>query len=264
MTRILNIASYKFVTLDQLDERRNALFIRAKSLQLKGTILLSTEGINLNLSGLPQDIADFIEFLQGEPYFADLTFRQSYSDEQPFKHLRVKIKPEIITLRQSDIDPEKAAAPALSPQEFKKWLDEERDMTILDTRNDYEVEFGTFKGAKQLDLHDFSEFPQAIDQVSRDKPVVMFCTGGIRCEKAAIVLLKAGYSQVYQLQGGILNYFSEVGGEHYEGECFVFDQRIAVDPTLSPTGTKQCLECQGPIKYQSTCTTCIPTNHLTN
>jgi len=254
---ILNIAGYQFIALSDLSERRSALLEKTNSLQLKGTILLSSEGINLSLAGLPENIATFIHFLQSEKIFAEMTFRESYSDFQPFKHMRVKIKQEIITLRQPDISPENQTAPEISPKEFKKWLDEKRDITVLDTRNDYEVEFGTFKNAQNLYLEDFGEFPAAMDQVSREKPVVMFCTGGIRCEKAALVMLKAGYSNVYQLQGGILNYFAEVGAEHYEGECFVFDQRVAVDASLEPTGTQQCLICQGPMTRKSQPTSCL-------
>lgn len=229
MMSILNIAGYKFITLSDLEEWRDLLLGKVNHLQLKGTILLSTEGINLNLAGLPENIIKFKSFLLQNENFIDMTFRESYSDFPPFKRMRVKIKPEIITLRQPDIHPENQTAPALSPKEFKTWLDEERDMTILDTRNAYEIAFGTFKNAKNLHLEDFSEFPAAMKQIPRDKPIVMFCTGGIRCEKAALVMLNAGYSNVYQLQGGILNYFAEVGGDHYDGQCFVFDERVAVD-----------------------------------
>ena len=169
-----------------------------------------------------------------------MTFHESYSTYQPFKHMRVKIKKEIITLRQSNVDPIKeAATPPFSPADFKQWMDEKRDMTVLDTRNDYEFHFGTFENAEHLQIKDFGEFPEAVEQISRDKPVVMFCTGGIRCEKAAIVMQNAGYQNVYQLQGGILGYFKEVGGDHYTGECFVFDQRVAVDSELRATGTQQ-------------------------
>lgn len=250
MMPILNIASYKFIALSDLSRRCSVLLEKTQLLSLKGTILLSSEGINLSLAGIEKNITEFIVFLKKDPLFIDMTFRESYSDFQPFKHMRVKIKQEIITLRQSDIHPENQAAPEISPIEFKKWMDEKRDITILDTRNDYEVKFGTFEKAQQLNLDEFGEFPAAINQVSREKPVVMFCTGGIRCEKAALVMLNAGYSNVYQLKGGILNYFAEVGAEHYAGECFVFDERVAVDATLNPTGTKQCPVCQGPITQQ--------------
>jgi UPF0176 protein len=252
--QILNIAGYKFTLLTDLPERRIALLGFAESLALKGTILLSPEGVNLSIAGTPENIQAYVEFLKQDPDFFDLTFRESHSSFQPFERMLVKIKNEIITLRH-DVDAVNHSAPAISPQEFKQWLDEGRDITVLDTRNDYEVRFGTFENAKNLVLDDFGEFPQAMEQISRDKPIVMFCTGGIRCEKASLVMLNAGYQEVYQLQGGILNYFKEVGGEHYQGECFVFDQRISVDANLQVTGTQQCQDCQGPVI--ATCTACI-------
>jgi UPF0176 protein len=229
MKSVLNIAGYKFIALSGLPKRRDDLLAKAAFLRLKGTILLSLEGINLTLAGTVEAIAAFSQFLQQDPDLADMHFRESYSTFQPFKRMRVKIKEEIITLRQPNVDPAAKPAPEISPQEFAQWLDEKRDITVLDTRNTYEIAYGTFRNAQQLNLEDFSEFPQAIDQVSREKPIVMFCTGGIRCEKAAIVLLNAGYSNVYQLKGGILNYFTEVGAKHYEGSCFVFDERVTVD-----------------------------------
>lgn len=248
MTQILNIAGYKFISLTDLSALRVQLLMQAVELELKGTILLSQEGINLSLAGAIENSNKFIAKLHADARFADITFRQSYSAIQPFKYMKVKLKKEIITLKQHDIQPEQEIAPAITPTEFKQWLDEHRDITVLDTRNDYEVRFGTFKKAVNLHINDFSEFPTAMAQVPKDKPVVMFCTGGIRCEKAAWVMLKAGYQNVFQLHGGILNYFAEVGGEHYQDDCFVFDQRVALDNKLQETGTVQCRVCHGPVK----------------
>jgi len=257
MTQILNIAGYKFIELSDLPALQASLLARADRLQIKGTILLSFEGINISLAGVPEAITAFLTETQTDERFADMTFRESLSSFQPFERLKVKIKKEIITLRQPQIRPEEAAAPAISAQEFQQWLDQNRDITILDTRNDYEMQFGTFRNAVNLHMKDFSEFPQVIDQVPRDKPIVMFCTGGIRCEKAALVMQEAGFPEVYQLEGGILKYFAETGGKHYEGECFVFDQRVAVDVNLQPAGTKQCVTCQGPIKQPAdSCVSC--------
>ena len=248
MLQVLNIAGYKFITLSELPALRAELLDKCLKLGLKGTILLSEEGINLNLAGLPQNVGAFIVDFQHDTRFADMTFRKSYSSEQPFRLMLVKVKKEIITMRQADVQPDSTQrAPSLSPAELKQWLDEGRDITLLDTRNHYEVKFGTFAGATHLNIEDFSEFPSAAAGVVNEKPVVMFCTGGIRCEKAALHLLNAGFSNVYQLDGGILNYFSKMGGAHYDGECFVFDQRIAVDPNLKATGTVQCHICQGPV-----------------
>ncbi len=256
--QILNIAGYKFIQLTQLPALRDSLFDQANRLNLKGTILLSVEGINLSLAGEPESLAHFVQGLKSHTHFSDLSFRESYSTYQPFKRMRVKIKKEIITLREPNVDPINKKAPVLSPQEFKQWLDEKRDITLLDTRNDYEMRFGTFENAKNLALTHFGKLPDKLDHISRHKPVVMFCTGGIRCEKAALLMLNAGYEHVYQLQGGILNYFAEVGGSHYVGECFVFDSRVAVNANLATTDTKQCRICQGPMKIsEQVCSLCV-------
>ncbi len=230
--RMINIAGYKFITLSSLPELRAGFVNKCSVLQLKGTILLSTEGINLSLAGTEENIQSFKAYLQKEEYFTGMTFRQSYSASQPFKYMRVKIKKEIINLRQPDVRPDLMRAPSISPKEFKQWLDEKRDITVLDTRNEYEISFGTFANATHLQLEDFCEFPSAAKKLLPEKTIVMFCTGGIRCEKAALYLLQKGFPKVYQLEGGILNYFAEVGSAHYQGECFVFDQRVSVDTNL--------------------------------
>ncbi len=234
LMQILNIAGYKFITLDNLSELRISLLNQCDELMLKGTILLSPEGINITLAGKLADIIAFKAYLTAHASFSDMTFRESDSATQPFKRLKVKLKKEIITLRRPEICPETQRVPAISPQQFKQWLDQGRELTILDTRNDYEVELGTFVGATTLNIQDFCEFPQAVENLPADKPVVMFCTGGVRCEKAGVHLLNKGFSEVYQLNGGILNYFAMEGGAHYEGACFVFDERIALDPNLQP------------------------------
>lgn len=249
--QILNIAGYKFISLSHdIHALREQFFASASELKIKGTILLSHEGINLNVAGTPSAITAFKERLKENTLFADLSFHETYSDHLPFNVLKVKIKKEIITMKQPEACPLGSRAPSISPQELKQWLDEKRDITLLDTRNDYEVRFGTFAGATHLQLKDFGEFPAALDQVDKDKPLVMFCTGGIRCEKAAVYMLNKGHSNIYQLDGGILGYFAQVGGEHYNGECFVFDERVAVDTELKDTDTLQCLVCQGPVTQE--------------
>ncbi len=245
---INNIAGYKFIPLVQLTELRTELLAKCNVLDLRGTILLSAEGININMAGQLDNIISFKAYLQADTRFADISFHQTKSTFQPFKRMWVKIKKEIITMRAPTIHPEINQAPSITPQEFKQWLDEKRDMTILDTRNEYEVRFGTFKNAMNSNIENFSEFSKVTKTLNPEKPIVMFCTGGIRCEKAALHLLGEGFQQVFQLQKGILNYFKEVGGAHYEGECFVFDQRISVDANLAVSGTQQCKVCQGPIK----------------
>lgn len=258
----LNIAGYKFITLTDPEALRERLLELCLAFELKGTILLSPEGINISLAGQIHSISAFKNHLKTLPSFADMTFRESYSDQIPFKRLKVKVKKEIITFRQDQIHPETRRAPAILPKEFKQWLDENRDITILDTRNDYEVRFGTFKNAMHLAIDDFCDLAKESAKIPRNKPIVMFCTGGVRCEKAGLYLEEQGHEDVFQLEGGILNYFHEVGGEHYEGECFVFDERIALDPTLKTTGTRQCTSCNGPIPVYGACTTCSESTNL--
>ncbi len=159
----------------------------------------------------------------------------------------VRVKKEIITFRVNGINPSEKTSPKISPQELKQWLDEGKPVTLLDTRNDYEVQLGTFKGARDLNISHFGDFPQAIKALPEDlkeQPLVMFCTGGIRCEKAGPFLEQAGFQKVWQLDGGILRYFDECGGDHYQGECFVFDQRVSLDPQLKESQLKECFVCR--------------------
>jgi len=245
--QILNAAAYKFVTLADLPGLRARLHQRALGLGLKGTILLAPEGINLSLAGAADKLEAFLAFLLADRRFAGMPVKRSDSEEQPFNRMLVKIKHEIIALRRPDIDPARNPAPRLDPRELKRWLDEGRELLLLDTRNRFEVELGTFDGAVGLDLDSFSELPRAAERIDRrwkERPVVTFCTGGIRCEKAAPLLIDLGFRQVVQLDGGILKYFEDCGGAHFSGECFVFDKRVALDDGLKQTGTTQCYACQ--------------------
>ncbi|HKY01611.1 MAG TPA: sulfurtransferase [Burkholderiales bacterium] len=244
---ILNIAAYKFVDLHDLADLRAHLRERAFAQSLRGTILLAPEGINLFLAGEPAMLESFLSELQADERFADMPIKRSYSTEQPFNRMLVKLKREIITMNRPEVRPAQHPAPRLVPQELKRWLDEGRDVVLIDTRNRFEVDLGTFKNAKEFGLVSFSEFPEAIAQHAeewRDKTIVTFCTGGIRCEKAAPLMIEAGFKDVYQLDGGILKYFEECGDAHYEGECFVFDKRVALDGELQETPTTQCYACQ--------------------
>lgn len=222
---IHHIAGYKFISLTDTETLRFSLLEQCRLLEIKGTILLSHEGMNVNLAGATAHIDAFLSFLRQDLRFNNMRFRISHANHFPYKRLKVKIKKEIITIRQPKVDPVKTRAPAISPATFKQWLDEKRDITILDTRNDYEIEMGAFSNAINLHLQDFCEFPNSVKHIARNKPVVMYCTGGIRCEKAALHLINEGFTDVYQLDGGILNYFESVGKAHYEGECYVFDER---------------------------------------
>jgi predicted sulfurtransferase len=254
----LNIAGYKFIELLDLDALRENLQALCATSALKGTILLSPEGINISVAGSKLAITDFKAALAGDERFADMRFHHTYSRQQPFQMLKVKLKNEIITMRCGDVAPlQNNRAPDISPAELKKWLDEKRDITLLDTRNDYEYRFGTFVGAINLHLHHFGELPAAVQNLDKQKPLVMFCTGGIRCEKAALYLQSQGFAEVYQLDGGILGYFAQIGGAHYSGECFVFDERVALDAYLKYNGTSQCQICNGPVSVnESGCQSC--------
>lgn len=249
---IVNIAAYKFIKLNALDELRDALKQRCLECQLKGTILLSAEGINIMLAGSQEGITAIQNYLNSDSRFADLYYKTSYSDKITFNRMLVKIKKEIISMGVTEIDPEHQPAPRISAAELKQWLDENKDFVLLDTRNDYEFAMGSFDNAVDLNIKHFRQFPQAVEQANlpKDKPIVTFCTGGIRCEKAAVLMQKKGFSQVYQLDNGILEYFATQGSAHYHGECFVFDRRVGVDGALAETGTLQCFACLGPVSLE--------------
>ena len=240
MTTTLNISAYKFVALPDAQALRDSLLVRATALQLKGTILLAEEGINLFLAGPAPAVRHFVAQLQQDARFADLTPKESWSATQPFKKMLVKVKREIIRMDHPAIRPAQGRAPAVSPATLKRWLDagvddEGRPVVLLDTRNGFEVDEGTFEGAIDWRLGKFSDFPQALlahRAQLQDKTVVSFCTGGIRCEKAAIFMREHDLPNTYQLEGGILKYFEETGGAHYRGNCFVFDERRTVDTRL--------------------------------
>lgn len=242
---VLNVAAYKFVALDDLESLRRTLKKEAEDRDLRGTILLSTEGINLFIAGEESRVGSFLDFLREMPPFRDLETKKSYSEKVPFRRMLVRLKKEIIPCGLPEIQPETVTSPKLKAKELKRWLDEGRPVRLLDVRNVYEVDLGTFAGAEQLDLDHFRDFGDKIKSYPKtDEPIVMFCTGGIRCEKAGPVMEQAGYENVYQLDGGILKYFEECGGDHYDGSCFVFDGRVALDPELKPTGNLLCFACQ--------------------
>ena len=250
MSTYTNIAAYKFAPLQNLKTLREQLSAQCKNSRLKGTILLSTEGINLFVAGAKTAIDSLLIELRSIPGLERLDVKFSESDEQPFRRMLVKIKREIIAFGVNGIDPARNPSPKLTSRELKRWLDEGRPVVMLDTRNDYEVQLGTFHNAVNLKIDHFRDFPQAVRKLPdslKHQPIVMFCTGGIRCEKAGPFMLREGFEQVFQLDGGILKYFEECGADHYSGECFVFDQRVGVDPSLHETETSQCYVCQSPL-----------------
>ena len=242
MNTVLNISCYKFITLDDLSTRQASYLEKAIELALKGTILLSEEGINFFLAGSAKDVKAYVDFLKIDPKLSDLHPKESWSSVQPFKKMLVKVKREIIRMNHPTIKPENARAPSVTARQLQSWLrtgkdDEGREVVTLDTRNDYEVFDGRFKGAIEYNITHFGQFPEKVKQdleSLKDKTIVSYCTGGIRCEKAAIYMREIGLDNVYQLEGGILKYFEEVGEDHYQGSCFVFDERRALTPELLP------------------------------
>jgi pseudouridine synthase, RluA family len=250
---VVNIAAYMFVELDDLPRRRQELRELCARLGLKGTILLSPEGINLFIAGSREAADTLLETLRSDPVLEPLEVKESYSDDQPFERMLVKIKKEIIAFGVEGIEPAKQTSRKIRAQELKKWIETRDDLVLLDVRNNFEVRVGTFDSALPVDVDHFRDFPEAIKRLPeelRERPIVMFCTGGIRCEKAGPLMEKAGFKEVYQLDGGILKYFEEVGGDHYHGECFVFDKRVALDPELKPTATRQCYACLQPLTVE--------------
>jgi UPF0176 protein len=242
VNKVLNVSAYLFVALPDAAALREPLLARCQALGLKGTILLAEEGINLFLAGQEGPVRALLAELRADPRLAGLRAKESWSDTVPFQRMLVKHKREIIRMNHPAIRPSAGRAPALDAATLKRWLDQGHDdagrpVVTLDTRNAFEVDYGTFAGAIDWRLAKFSDFPEALREHTADlqgKTVVSFCTGGIRCEKAALVMQEAGLTDVWQLEGGILKYFEEAGGAHFRGTCFVFDEREALEPTLQP------------------------------
>ena len=241
MSRILNIATYRFVAIADPATLKAEWLPKAEAIGLKGTILIAPEGINLFLASAETTVRSFLAMVNDDTRFTDLDIKESWSDEVPFKRIKIKLKSEIVTFRQAGVDPINAPAPFIDAAELKRRLDAGEDIVLLDTRNDVEVEKGTFNNALFWGNRNFTEFADAarkhIGEIE-NKTVVSFCTGGIRCEKAAPFLQSLGAKNVFQLQGGILRYFEEVGREHYTGDCFVFDERRAVDSSLERSNSE--------------------------
>ncbi|MFC0677640.1 sulfurtransferase [Lysobacter korlensis] len=240
---ISNIAAYHFVSIDDPDALAELLRERAEAAALRGTVLVAPEGLNLFLAGGEDAIVGFIDALRADARFESIVVKVSRSRMQPFGRLKVKVKPEIISFRREDAMPlGRERAPAVEPETLARWIaqghdDDGRRLVLLDTRNREEFGYGTFENALTLPIDNFTELPDALephrDELA-DATIVSFCTGGIRCEKAALHLRADGMDNLLQLEGGILNYFERVGGFGYDGRCFVFDARVALDPALQP------------------------------
>ena len=240
--RVLNVSSYRFVPLDDLEGLRLRLHERAAAAGLKGTVLLAEEGINLFLAGEADALRGWFDALREEAPFAGLDAKESWSDGMPFKRLKVKVKREIIRMNMPAVRPSAGRAPAVAPATLVRWLqagqdDEGRPVVMLDTRNGFEVDAGAFEGAIDWRLERFSDFPAAVAERRAElagRTVVSYCTGGIRCEKAALVMQDLGVERAYQLEGGILRYFEQTeGAPHWRGRCFVFDERETLGADLA-------------------------------
>lgn len=251
---------YRFLPLDasRLTTLQSELESFARTTGLRGLCLIGTEGVNLTVSGEADVIARFKNFLASQLADEQLTFKDAFAAKHPFSTFKVKEKPEIVTLGRPDLDPGAAGGGHLSPQEWHEAL-QDPETIVIDTRNDYEVDIGRFRGAIDFRLKEFAEFPEAVRNADLDKnkKVLMYCTGGIRCEKAYLAMREQGFEHVHQLNGGILNYLKDFPEQAFEGECFVFDYRVAVDQKLEPSRTYVlCPHCGQPAREKISCVKC--------
>jgi len=260
--QITNIAGYQFSEIDDVTMVfENAQAICSET-HIKGNIFISPEGINLGLASTQNDIDFFLEKLDSLCGINNLLLNTTYSEYIPFKRLLIKVRNELVPTKPlpsdhpssstttpllSNIDNIENNAQYITNDELKKWLDDENDFTLLDMRNEFEVDLGSFENATHLKIRNFRDIIQLeseLNKIPKDKPLVTFCTGGIRCEKGANILAQNGFDQVYQLKGGIIKYIEKHKGSHWRGECFVFDDRVCLDKNLQPSDTKICRHCQ--------------------
>jgi len=254
MTTCVITALYKFVTLDDYQAIREPLQSFCQAQGIKGTLLLANEGINGTVAGSRAAMDELLAYLKADKRLADVEYKESFAAENPFYRMKVKLKREIVTLGVEGIDPNQTVGTYVKPKDWNALISDP-DVVLVDTRNDYEVEIGTFKGALDPDTETFREFPEYVHNnldPKKNKKVAMFCTGGIRCEKASAYMLKQGYEEVYHLQGGILKYLEEVPQDEslWQGECFVFDNRVSVDHSLEQGHYDMCHACRRPISEQ--------------
>lgn len=227
---------YKFVSLSDFESMREPMLDKMRLFNIKGTIILAAEGINGSFAGLRSDMHSFYDFMHSDTRLSDLQFKETYDPENPFDKAKVKLRKEIVTMGIPHVDPTTLAGTYLSPEEWHEFI-QDPNVIVVDTRNDYEYELGTFKRAINPDTENFREFPDYVHEHlgdKKDKKIAMFCTGGIRCEKSTAYLKAQGFEQVYHLKDGILNYLETIPQQDslWEGSCFVFDDRVAVDHHL--------------------------------
>ncbi|MGQ0456086.1 MAG: oxygen-dependent tRNA uridine(34) hydroxylase TrhO [Hyphomicrobium sp.] len=246
---------YKFVAIADCEALRASLFAVCQANDIRGTILLASEGLNATVSGGAESIARLRAALAGDPRFRDLTTKHSHADGHPFRRLKIRIKPEIVTFGAPDCDPAKRVGAYVRPQHWNALISDP-DVVIVDTRNAYEIEIGSFPGARDPGTRSFREFAEFVDRDlmdERDKTVAMFCTGGIRCEKASAYLLSQGFRDVRHLEGGVLKYLETVPAEEslWRGSCFVFDARVALDLGVVEASYALCARCGHPVRRRS-------------
>ena len=252
MDPLLVAAFYKFIQLDDLESLQERIESCCQENNVFGIVLLAHEGINSTIAGTREGVGKVLEFIRQDSRFADLKWKESCATKQPFRKLRVRLKKEIVTLGIPGVDPNQLVGTYIKPSEWNALISDP-DVFVIDTRNHYETEIGTFKGAVDPGLDSFSQLPAWLEKKikSGEQPrVAMFCTGGIRCEKSTAFLKQAGVKEVYHLEGGILKYLEEVPEDEslWEGECFVFDQRVAVGHGLKLTDYELCRACRFPLR----------------
>jgi len=248
---IIVVTFYKFVVLADVADLQHKLIHIGQAQAIRGTILLAPEGINGTIAGSPGAIDAVINWLRSDHRFTDLEYKQSQAQTWPFDRLKVRIKSEIVTLGLPEVNPAEQVGTYVSPREWNQLITDP-EVLVIDTRNQYEVEIGSFQGAINPKTRSFRQFPDYVrDQLdpSRHQKVALFCTGGIRCEKASSFLLAQGFQQVYHLKGGILKYLEDIAPEAslWQGECFVFDQRVALQQGLEEGNSAMCRGCGHPI-----------------
>ena len=254
MADFIVAALYKFVTLSDFHELREPLLDVCQAAGTRGTLLLASEGINGTIAGSRDGVDRVLAYLRADPRLADLDHKESVDDHMPFHRMKVKLKKEIVTMGVAGIDPNRAVGTYVRPADWNA-LVSDPDVLLIDTRNDYEYGIGSFRGAVDPHTTTFREFPEFVRthlDPRKQKKIAMFCTGGIRCEKASAFMLQEGFEEVYHLQGGILKYLEEVPEQEsiWEGECFVFDNRVAVNHRLEKGQYDQCYGCRHPITEQ--------------
>tara|TARA_R110001606_G_scaffold361754_3_gene514990 strand:+ start:45980 stop:46978 length:999 start_codon:yes stop_codon:yes gene_type:complete len=254
MPNVVVCALYKFVTLEDYQEIKTPLLNFMLAHDLRGTLLLAQEGINGTVAGSRDAIDALLAFLKNDPRLAGVSYKESFVDETPFLRTRVKLKKEIVTMGVEGIDPKRVVGTYVQPKDWNALISDP-DVLLVDTRNDYEVQVGTFKHALNPNTESFREFPQYVKDnldPTKNKKVAMFCTGGIRCEKSTAYLKEQGFDEVYHLEGGILKYLEDVPEQEslWEGECFVFDERVTVNHSLEKGNYDQCNACRMPITEQ--------------